>query len=135
MDAQPRLDAGLLVGRDDVLVFAQRLALPAPLVQVQDARGFDLELGIARKEPAAVLPRPDGVLVQPTPHRAVADARHQPRALGLSRHIGHAESRQRQAEVGRTFARDRLDLNRELWGERPEGVPGGLSLRGPPIAP
>jgi hypothetical protein len=41
----------------------------------------------------------------------------------------------RHTKVGRQLARERLDLNRELWGERPEGDPGGLSLRGPPIAP
>lgn len=135
MDAQPRLDAGLLVGRDDELVLAQRLPLPAPLVQVQDAPGLELELRIARKDPAAVLPGADCIFVQPTPDRAVADARHQARALGVSRHIGHTESRQRQAQGGWKFARERLDLNRELWGERPEGVPGVLSLRGPPFAP
>src|SRR5438067_438818 len=67
MDAQPRLDAGFLVGRDDVLVLAQRLSLPASLVQVQDAPGLGLEVRIARKDPAAMLPRPDCVLVQPTP--------------------------------------------------------------------
>ena len=135
MDAQPRLDAGFLVGRDDVLVLAQRLSLPASLVQVQDAPGLGLEVRIARKNPAAVLPRPDCVLVQPTPDCAVADARHQTRALGVSRNVGHAEARQWQPKVGRQFARDRLDLNRELWGERPGGDLGGLSLRGPPIAP
>lgn len=135
MDALARLDAGLLVGGDDELVLAQRLPLPAPLVQVQDAPGLGLEMRIARKDPAAVLPGADCVFVQPSPDRAVADARHQARALRVSRHIGHAEPRQRQTQGGRQFARERLDLNRELWGERPEVVPGGLSLRGPPIAP
>jgi len=135
MDAQPRLDAGLLVSGDDVFVLAQRLTLPAVLVQVQDAPGLGLEVRIARKDPAAVLPRPDRVLVQPTPDRAVADARHQARALSVARNVGHAEARQRQAEVGRQFASKRLDLHGQLRGERPEGVPGGLSLRGPPSAP
>jgi hypothetical protein len=53
----------------------------------------------------------------------------------VPRHIGHAEPRQRQAQGGWQFARERLDLNRELWGERPEGVPGGLSPPSPPFAP
>ena len=77
MDAQPRLDAGLLIGRDDELVLAQCLPLPAPLVQVQDAPGLGLEVRVARKDPAAVLPGANRVLVQPTPDRAVTDARHQ----------------------------------------------------------
>ncbi len=69
-------------------------------------------------------------LVQPTPDRAVADARHQARALRVSRHVRNAQARQRQAQGGRQLAGERLDLNRELWGERPEGVPGrALSSR------
>jgi len=115
-------------------ILAQRPTLPAPLVQVQQAPGLGLKIGIARKDPAAVLPRADGILVQPTPDRAVADARHKTRALGVTRHIGHTEPRQRQAEGRRQFARERLDLNGEFWGEKPGGVPGGLSLRGPPFA-
>ena len=91
MDTQAGLDAGLLVGRDDELVVAQRLPLPAPLVQVQDPPGLGLEVRIARKDPAAVLPRANGVLVQPTPYRAVADAGHQARALRVSSDVGHAE--------------------------------------------
>ena len=103
--------------------------------QVGPGPGLGLELRIARKDPAAVLPGADRVFVQPTPDGAVANARHQAAALRVSCHIGHAESRQRQAQGGGQLARKRLDLNGELWGERPEGVPGGLSLRGPPIAP
>ena len=81
------------------------------------------------------LPRPNRFFMQPTPDRAVADARHQTRARRVSRHIGHAESTKWQAQGGRHLVRERLDLNGELWGEKPEGVPGGLSLRGPPIDP
>jgi len=65
LDTQPGLDAGLLVGGDDELVLAQRLPLPAPLVQVQDAPGLGLEVWVARKDPAAVPPGTDGVLLQP----------------------------------------------------------------------
>ena len=106
---------------------------PTSLVQVQDSSGLDLEVRVARKDPAAVLPWSDGVFVQPSPDGAVADTRHQASALRVSSHIGDAEPRQRQAQGGGQFARKCLDLNRELWGERPEGVPGESSLGGPPI--
>ena len=59
MNTHTRLDAGLLVGGDDELVLAQRLALPVARIQVQDASGLGLEVGIAREDPAAVLPRAD----------------------------------------------------------------------------
>jgi hypothetical protein len=78
VDSTPRLDAGLLVGRDDELVVAQGLALPASPVKIQDAAGLELEVRVPRKDPAAVLPGADRIFVQPAPHRAVADARHQP---------------------------------------------------------
>ena len=134
MDTQSGLNAGLLVGRNDELIQAQRLALPTPFVKVQDALGLDLELRIARKYPAAMLPGPDSIFVQPAPHGAVADAGHKASALRMPCHIGYAEPRQRQAQRAWRLARERLDLNCELWGEKPEGVPGGPSLRGPPIA-
>jgi hypothetical protein len=92
MPAQACLDTGLLVGGDHELVVTQALPLPAAGVQVQDASGLGLKLGITREDPAAVLPGPDGVLVQPAPHGAVADARHQPALLDLSPHVGHAQS-------------------------------------------
>jgi hypothetical protein len=114
MNAQARLDAGLLVGGDDEFVFAQRLALPATRIQVQDARGLGLEVRVARKYPAAVLPRADRILMQPSLQGAVADARHQAAALSMPGHIGHAQARQRHAQRGRQLAGQRLDLNDEL---------------------
>ena len=114
-----RLDTGLLVGRDDELVVAQCLSLPAPFVQVQDAPGLGLEVRVSRKDPAPVLPRANGVLVQPPPDRAVADAGHQARALRVSRHVGDAESRQRQTQGRWQLAGERLDLNGDLRGKNP----------------
>ncbi len=39
----------LLVGGDHVVVFAQRLAVPAAGVEIEDAAGFGLEVGVAGK--------------------------------------------------------------------------------------
>jgi hypothetical protein len=100
MDAPASLDAGLLVGGDDELVLAQRLALPAARIQVQDAPGLGLELRVAREYPAAVLPRTDRILVQPTPHGAVADARNNAAVLCIAGHIGHAQPRQWNSQRG-----------------------------------
>ena len=134
MPAHTRLDAGLLVGGDDEFVLAQCPPLPGTGIQVQDAPGLGLEMRIARKDPAAVLPRANRVLVQPAPDRAIADACHQSRAFGLARHIGHAQPRQRQPRASRQLTSQRLDLNDELWGEKPAGDLGGLVPPGPPIA-
>jgi hypothetical protein len=101
VDPHAGLNAGLLVGGEDELVLAQRLAVPAARVQIEDAPGLGLELRIAGKDPAAVLPRADRILVQPAPHRTLANARHHARALGVACDIGHAEPRQRQTQGGR----------------------------------
>jgi hypothetical protein len=63
MNADARLNAGFLVGGDHVFIAAQRFALPAALVKVQDSSRFLLELRIAGENPTAVLPGADGVLI------------------------------------------------------------------------
>ena len=65
--AAPGLDAGLFIGREHKFILAQRLILPDSLIKVQEAAGFGGKIRIARKNPTAVLPRPNGVLVQPAP--------------------------------------------------------------------
>ena len=62
--------------------------------------------------------------MQPAPHGAVADARHQAAALSMPGHIGHAQARQRHAQRGRQLAGQRLDLNGELLGGKTRGRPG-----------
>ena len=90
---------------------------------------------VTREDPAAMLPRADGILVQPPPDGAVADARHQARLSRVLRHVSNAQPRQRQAQRCRQFAGERLDLNGQLWGEKPGGVLGGPVRQGPPIDP
>ena len=135
VDAHASLNAGLLVRGDDELVVAQRFALPAARVQVQYSSRFGLEAWIAREDPAAMLPWADRVFMQPSPDRAVADARHQARLSRVTRHVGNAQPGKRQAQCRGQFAGERFDLNGQLWGEKPGGVLGGLVRRGPPIDP
>src|ERR1039458_4352483 len=84
MEARPSLDAGLFVGREHKLILAQRLILPDALIKIQEAAGFGGKVWIARKNPAAVLPRPDGILVQPAPDGRIADAGHQSGLHGMA---------------------------------------------------
>ena len=60
--AAPGLDRGLLVAADDVVAGMQQLAFPAAGVEVKDAAGLGGEVGVAREDPGAVLPRLDRVL-------------------------------------------------------------------------
>jgi hypothetical protein len=73
MFADARLDTGVLVGADHELISFQPLPLPTPGVEIQNAASLARELGIAGKDPAAMLPRADGIVVQPAPHRLATD--------------------------------------------------------------
>jgi hypothetical protein len=75
MSSLTRLDTGLLIRRDDIVVRPQRPVLPAPLIAIEDRTSALGESRITRKEPAAVAPGPNGIGVQPTPERRAADGR------------------------------------------------------------
>ena len=65
MPAPPGLNAGFLVGGQDTVVRRQRLAVPAAGIEIENRTRFRREGGIARKQPAAKPPRPDGVGREP----------------------------------------------------------------------
>ena len=111
-----RLQLGLLIRADHVLVRAQPPALKGAGVEVQHPAGFGGEVGVAREDPRARLPRLDRVLVQPAPdrrRRRLGDAALDHQAMQLS----PGEARERQLVGTRQLARDRLDLGDLLRGE------------------
>ena len=61
MNPEPSLDTGLLVGRQNVLPRAQRDAVPAPGVEIEDALGLGGKRRITREDPTAMPPRAEGV--------------------------------------------------------------------------
>jgi len=65
-------DLRLLVSTDDELVLSQGSALPASVVEVEDAPCLRGELGIAREDPAPSAPRTQRILLQPSPDRHAA---------------------------------------------------------------
>jgi hypothetical protein len=101
MAARSGLNAGLFIGRQDKLILLQALSLPEPLVKVKEAPCFERKVGIARKDPTAVLPRTNGILVEPAPDGALTDAGHQTGATHVMGDLGYAQSRQRQLQLGR----------------------------------
>ena len=67
--AAERLQLGLLIGADHVLVRATAACPRRPGVEVQHPAGLHGEVGVAREDPGARLPRLDRVFVQPAPDR------------------------------------------------------------------
>ena len=73
MDAPASLDAGLFVGGDHEIAWAERWAFPEALVQVQDGSCFLDEAGVAWKDPRAMAPRAERVPTEPAPDGDSAD--------------------------------------------------------------
>ena len=131
MGTATRLDARLLVGRDDQFVVAEGLAFPAPLVQIEDGCGLLREVGVAGKEPGPMLPGTNRVFGEPPPDRAATDGADQAGFLHVARELGPAPSRQGHAVRRRQLTGQSLDLHDDLRGEKPEAGPGGRGRRGP----
>jgi hypothetical protein len=108
LQSTARLNAGLLVGAEHVLVGPQRLALPAAGVQVQHRAGQLEEVRVARKDPALMAPRAQRVVHQPAPDAAA-------RRTGLGAQEGghfcgefaHAVAAEWNVTLGWSFTRQR----------------------------
>ena len=114
-----RLELGLLIGADHVLVLAELDSAPEPLVEIEHPSGLDREIRIAREDPRPVLPGLDRVLMQPAPHRRSRHRPDQPFGDGLRGQLRGTPPRQRHLPLRRWLARHRLDLGHHLRGERP----------------
>ena len=123
MAATERLQLGLLVGADHVLVGAQPAALEAALVEVEHAcRPSAAKSGSRGKIHERCC---QGLIAASCSQRQIVDRRrvgdaaldHQPMQLSAR------EAAERQAVGGRQLARDRLDLGDLLRGENGAGDP------------
>ena len=76
MLAAAGLNAGLFIGRDHKLILLQAGTLPLTSIEVQNASCLGGEIGIAWKDPTAVIPRSNGVIMEPAPQRTTANRGH-----------------------------------------------------------
>ena len=124
MEAASSLDAGLFVGGDDEIVLSKRLTIPGAAIQVENAAGLGGEVWVARKDPSAVIPRANGVLMEPAPDRAAGDGGDQAGLTDLASDVRRIPMRKRKAVGGRQFTGESLDLHHQFWGEKNGGDPG-----------
>ena len=121
----PCLNAGLFIGTEHIVVGAQRLPLPAPCIEIEDAARFGGKLRIARKDPEAVPPRLQRVPVQEAPDRTATD-RADGRVWRHQRHeVGQTPPTERLGAVSRQFTGDRFDRRLGQRGKKRVGVPFG----------
>ena len=134
MYAAAGLNACLFVCRDDEFIGLQISALPTASVQIEYATGLAGKLWIAWKNPAAVVPGPNGVLMKPAPDRAVGDCGDQARLENLSGDVRRTPMGERKAVSGGQLTGERFDLNGEFWGGKSGGDPDETALPDLPAA-
>jgi hypothetical protein len=61
------LNARLFVSRDDEVIIAQWSAIPNAVIQIEDGTGLGRKVGIAREDPASMLPGAEGIATEPAP--------------------------------------------------------------------
>jgi hypothetical protein len=117
MRSHQDLQHTFLIRREHVIVRAERLVLPAPLIQLQDHAGFRHESGVAWEEPPQVIPGANGILVQQAPDGADTDRRANVSLLDPQRNLAQREAAKGQFQLGRLLTRDSLDLRHLGWRE------------------
>jgi hypothetical protein len=128
------LDAGLLVGREHEFIGVQFLSLPLMLIQIEDPTRFESEIGVAWKNPTAVLPRTNGVLVEPSPERRAAQLSDQSTLANVLAQFLQTPTRERDVMGGGQFAGQSFNLYDEFWGKKTGGDPVGGVLPSRPVA-
>ena len=124
MPALTRLDGGFLVGRDDAIGLVQGSTQPSAVIEVEDATGLVGEVGVAREDPAAVLPRADGVVMQQAPDGGFADAGSDAAGAGGADEIVEAPAGQGQVVPGGGLPSQGAHLHDEFRGGEARGVRG-----------
>ena len=130
MQAGASLNAGLLVGRNNEVILLQGGALPGAVIEVEETTSLEGEVGVAGGDPAAVLPRADGVLVEPAPDGGVADRGGDAVGAGRAAEVADAPAGQGAVVIRGRLAAEGADLHDNLRGEKARGRPGrGSSSR------
>jgi len=111
------LNAGLLIRGNYIVVGTQRSALPDAFVEIEDWTCFVRKVGIAREDPASMLPGTKGIAAEPAPERGPADLGDQALRNYVLSDFFDRESGQGEAECVRQFAGQSLNLDDETGGK------------------
>ena len=127
MPTATSLDTGFLVGAEDEIGGVQRLAVPAPLVQVQDGPSFFQELRIAGKDPTPVAPGAKSVRAEPPPQGGPTDVGHDALGENLALDFRDREPRKRQAQAVGQFTGESFDLYDDAGGKSGRAARRGVA--------
>jgi len=96
-----RLDAGLLICRDDELVSSQWDAFPDALIEIKDRASFRSKIGVARENPTTMLPGTKSIAAQPAPQGSATDLGDKPLSNDVLADLTDGESGQGKSEAMR----------------------------------
>lgn len=130
MAPDPCLDARLFIGGEHELIVGEWVPLPYALVEVKDPSRLGSEVRVARKDPTAVLPGTNRILVEPAPDGCIPDAGDESGSACLSSDITDAKAGERQTTLRWQFTGQRFDLDDHFWGGKPWGDQGEDVLLG-----
>ena len=127
------LNAGFLVGGNDIVVRTKRRAFPNAFVQIEDRTSLGRKVGIAREDPASMLPRPERIAAEPSPQRGTANLRNETLSNDVLADLRDREPGQGKTETVRKFTSEGFNLNDEAGGKsgpcaRPEAAPPGRAV-------
>ena len=125
MLAAAGLNTGLFISGNHEFIVEEGSAAPTPLIQIEDASRFTGEVGVAREDPTAVIPRANGVLVEPAPNGASRNAGDEAGLTSLLSNVGSTPTRKGEVMGGRQFTGEGLDLNDQFWGGMSGADPDG----------
>ena len=117
MQAKPGLDTGFLVGRNHVVARPQGLAVPLALIEIEHAFGLALEIGIAWKDPTAMLPGANGICIEPPPNGSSANLGYEAALDDLADQILATVAREWLATFFGQLAGDGFDLHDHFRGK------------------
>jgi hypothetical protein len=129
------LDAGFLIGAQNVVVGGQRKALPGAGIEVENRSGLVDKGRIARKNPVAETPGAQRVAAQPAPQGGTADLGHDALGQDFAANLGQGEARQRESKTRRKLAGQGLNLDDDAGGKSGPVARPEVPLRGRANAP
>src|SRR5208283_1495917 len=118
----PRLDAGLLVGGDYIVVLPERHTHPFALIQIQDRPCLVGKLRITRENPATILPGLDGIRAQPSPDGDPTDTGDNSTFHNIPFNFFTAKARQRYAQFRGEFTSQRFNCHHDSGGKIEQGA-------------
>jgi len=130
-----RLDTGLLISGDDIIGRFKGHPHPLFLIQIQERPCLTGKLRITWKEPAAILPRFDGIFTQPSPDGDSTDTGNNALLYNETLKVLPTEPRDRNAQSRGKFACQRLNRHHDSGGKTGQAARIWNNLTTPPDVP